>query len=174
MILLSLFSPHWWLLGLSILSLSSSSSSSSDNSGTDNKNDGLLLIDKYLKPFDLELHNFPDTGRGIRTIVDRSPGDILLQVPVEDTIIADINNVTKISRNEYYNSLSQEQQLALTVLYHLRSGGDDQRDDNHHHPYVSTILPKEHYAIWNLPESIWDDLELPRCYRETLLATRQM
>ncbi|CAJ1946455.1 unnamed protein product [Cylindrotheca closterium] len=67
MILLSLFSPHWWLLGLSILSLSSSSSSSSDNSGTDNKNDGLLLIDKYLKPFDLELHNFPDTGRGIRT-----------------------------------------------------------------------------------------------------------
>lgn len=94
-------------------------------------------------------------------LVDRSPGDILLQVPVEDTITA-INSIT--SQNEDI-SLSQEQQLAMTLL-HLR--------DQENHPYVSTQLPKDHYAIWNLPESIWDELQLPRCYRESFLATRQI
>ncbi|KAL3938503.1 MAG: hypothetical protein SGBAC_006601 [Bacillariaceae sp.] len=94
-------------------------------------------------------------------LVDRSPGDILLQVPVEDTITT-INSIT--SQNEYI-SLSQEQQLAMTLL-HLR--------DQENHPYVSTQLPKDHYAIWNLPESIWDELKLPRCYRESFLATRQV
>jgi len=145
------------------LSLSSSSSSNDGSSGTDTNNKNYeSTADKYLKPFDLELYDFPDTGRGIRTLVDRSPGDILLQVPVEDTI-------TAIDNNDEYISLSQEQQLAMTLLHHLRT---DQK--NKHHPYVSTVLPKDHYAIWNLPESMWEELKLPRCYRESFLATRQM
>lgn len=67
MILLSLLAPHWFLLGLSILALSSSSKS--NENGSDANNTYGSIVDKYLKPFDLELHNFPDTGRGIRTWV---------------------------------------------------------------------------------------------------------
>jgi hypothetical protein len=128
--------------------------------------DGTTVPDSYLKPFDLQLHDFPQTGRGIRTLIDRSPGDILLKIPVEDTITirkvqAHLQDVFDIS-----HPYTEEQLLALGLLL--------LRDE--HHPYVSsTMLPKEHFSVWNLPGDLWaNSLCLPRCYRESFQATRNM
>lgn len=50
-----LFAPWIWF-GLVASSLSH-----------EDKEEDLVIIDRYLRPFSLELYDFPQTGRGIRT-----------------------------------------------------------------------------------------------------------
>ena len=88
--------------------------------------------------------------------MNRSPGDILLQIPLDDTIVA----------KETSDDFSQEQRLALVLLEGLKKG----------HPYISNVLPKDHFSFWTLPSSLWENLKpvIPRCYRESFQATRSM
>jgi hypothetical protein len=152
MILFPIFVP-WFLIGLVVSSSSSS------------QNEDAAAADLYLRPFSLELHDFSKTGRGVRTLVDRSAGDILLEVPVEDTI--SLSKLKDRLTTPSDHTLTEEQLLALGLLL-LR------KED--HHPYVSDMLPKKHYSLWTMPSDLWDDTApfLPKCYRESFQATRQM
>lgn len=128
---------------------------------------GSTAADRILKPFSLELHDFIDTGRGIRTLVNRSAGDIVLKVPVEDTITTTkLKDLGALSATATV-AITQEQQLALGL-------GWLKRNHNKKHPYVPTMLPKEYYGIWTLPPKLWDELCLPSCYSESFQATRDM
>jgi hypothetical protein len=152
MVMFPLFVP-WFLIGLV---------ASSSHQQQNQQEDDSSAADRYLKPFSLDLHDFPQTGRGIRTLVDRSPGDILLQVPVDDTIaVSKLKDRLPITTS---SDITEEQLLALGVLL-LR---------NENHPYVSTMLPQEHFSVWTLPPDLWDHLCLPKCYRESFQATRRM
>ncbi|KAL3924489.1 MAG: hypothetical protein SGILL_001014 [Bacillariaceae sp.] len=133
--------------------------------------------DKYLGPFGLQLHNFQDTGgRGVQSNVDRPVGELLLEIPVEDTItssqLKSSSSVTTASDNDLFAVLFQhangaEERLAIELL---------RRRDQNKDPYIKEVLPKEHYnSIWTLPDDLWDALRskcLPRCYLETFQATR--
>lgn len=125
-----------------------------------------LGAEKYLSPSQLQLTNFPSTGRGIKTLVDRSPGEVLLKIPVNETITETVAADLPIGET-VQQQLSQEQKLALTLLG-LKEDG---------HPYVGSVLPKEHFSIWTLPQDAWNTpalSKLPRCYRESFQATRDM
>ena len=162
--LLNLVVP-WFLVGLV-----SSSSRQQKQQGDDSSSSS--VTDRYLKPFSLELHNFPQTGRGVRTVVDRAPGDILLQVPVADTVVATdeessfVSSTSDTPSTTTTTTLSNEQKLAMKIAL-LRK---------EHHPYISSdMIPKvQHFSVWSLPSELWDLLCLPKCYRESFQATRTM
>ena len=112
------------------------------------------VTSKYLQPFGLELHDFPQTGRGIRTSSNRNAGDVLLKVPLDDTIrFSNVKeSLSSSSSSTSSHSLSmlefgiekklpEEQLLALAILA-LRQENDE---------YVSKVLPKDHYSVWTLP-----------------------
>jgi hypothetical protein len=167
MFLLSLAAHLVVVLGLA----TTSSSSTTKIENNDDKGDA--AVHRYLKPFSLELHDFPQTGRGVRTLVDRSPGEILIQIPVQDTItvssassssssISTSSRSLRLLEEKKKDAISEEQLLALALVL-LR------KDD---HPYVSTVLPHDHLGVWTLPASLFKSLCLPRCYREFFQATR--
>lgn len=144
-----------------------------DDTTTDQNNELDVIDNKYLKPFGLELYNFPETGRGVRTVVDRKPGDLVIQIPIEDTITVSStiaasagkkkpNLMTSfLEENGDKTDLSEEQLLALALIT-LR------KDD---HRYVS-VLPKTHLGVWTMPSTLFQNLCLPRCYQEFFQATR--
>jgi hypothetical protein len=95
---------------------------------------------------------------------DRAPGDILLQIPVEEMITN--NNVLSLKQQPQQSSLwTEEQRLAIALLWKKT------RESN---PYVMSVLPKEHFSFWTLPSDLWNEMMLPRCYRESFQATRSM
>ena len=129
---------------------------------------------QYLKPYALELTGEIDDDsnefvgdRGIRSLKDRSPGDVLLEIPLKDTITVNQirSRLASCARdgNEEYN---EEESLAIGLL-RLRDEAAD--------PYVSNVLPKKHFNVWTLPADLWEitSAVLPRCYAETFAATRQ-
>eukprot|EP00536_Pseudo-nitzschia_multiseries_P003230 jgi/Psemu1/185360/e_gw1.48.53.1 len=145
---------------------------------------------KYLDPFELELthsSNTPDVERRVRSLVDRSPGDVLLEIPSEDVLTAERirsrleascaangDDSDSDSGNSVSNSVSnsddifdgEEEALALELIRWKQQGLDR---------YVSEILPQKHGNAWTLPPDWWKVVEavLPRCYSETFAATRQ-
>jgi hypothetical protein len=119
--------------------------------------------DHYLNPFSLELFNFELTGRGIRTNENRNEGDLLLEIPLEDTITT--ARVPSSLFDDHHGD-DEEERLALGLLWFR----DVQKS-----PYVTQVLPKKHYAIWTLPDELWQQIAsscLPRCYMESFQATR--
>jgi hypothetical protein len=124
---------------------------------------------KYLQPYSLRLAEFEnDSVRGIQTLVDRNKDDILMKIPLYDTITTDPTNTPDEDERVAFLSTQfsvqgEEERLAIMLLY-LRYIARDS--------YVTTVLPKQHYGIWNLPQPIWDALRLPKCYKETFDATR--
>lgn len=149
--------------------------------------------DEYLHPFHLELSisdPVPSSSssssplsftRGVKTLVDRTPGEPLLQVPLEDTILAstvlhhlDLNLDLEEEDDSTTTANTEEEILALGLLW-LRNGDNNDNDNSNHLSYVQHVLPKEHHAVWTLPQNLWDQTvapALPRCYRETFQATR--
>jgi len=133
---------------------------------------------QYLEPYSLELTGNNDEDgdggclgeRSVRTMKNRSAGDILLEIPLEDTITVDRirSRLSSCARdgNDNDNNDDEEEALALGLL-RLRDETSD--------PYVANVLPKKHFNVWTLPGNIWKETStvLPRCYAETFDATRQ-
>jgi hypothetical protein len=90
----------------------------------------------------------------------------LLEIPVKDTItlqqMSDVISELMSGSQSATQSWTEEQLLAVVVLL-LK---------NKNHPYVSVTLPEEHYSFWTLPSDLWNQIILPRCYRESFQATR--
>ncbi|KAL3921515.1 MAG: hypothetical protein SGILL_002706 [Bacillariaceae sp.] len=103
--------------------------------------------------------------------MDRPAGELLLKIPLEDTIASvDISSLaSQPNEDDTFSSLvqlanGQEERLALEILR--------RREENE---YLTTILPSTHYAVWTMPDDLWEKMAtdcLPRCYRETFQATR--
>ena len=131
---------------------------------------------RYLEPFALELttgdnDNDSDGGgggeRSVCTLTDRSAGDILLEIPLEDTITVERIH-SRLSTCEKDNDDDEDEEEALAYgLLRLRYESLD--------PYVVDVLPKKHFNVWTLPGDLWRETStvLPRCYSETFDATRQ-
>jgi len=134
---------------------------------------------RYLGPFGLELFtngeqtNKNDDQRKVRSLVDRTPGDVLLEIPSRDVLTAQRirSRLEAESCDAKYkddnNFDVEEEALALGLLQWKQSGLD---------PYVTDVLPEHHGNAWTLPENSWKTVSsdvLPRCYSETFAATRQ-
>ena len=138
-------------------------------------------VGQYLEPFALELkssdsnnkNNNIDDGedyRSVRTLTDRSAGDVLLEIPLKDTITVDSirSRLASCSAQERNSEEIVDEEDALAIgLLRLRDEASD--------PYVANVLPKKHYNVWTLPKDLWKETSaiLPRCYSETFDATRQ-
>lgn len=122
----------------------------------------------YLRPSKLGLKYFPSSGRGIETLVERSPDTVLLEIPVNETVSTRTGTFSlqdNVGNFYSHGQFSEEQKLALILL----------RLKRNEHPYVCTVLPKRYFGIWTLSEEAWQSRPfslLPRCYRESFQATR--
>ena len=129
----------------------------------------------YLEPFDLELIADAEEPRYVRTITDRSVNNILLEVPVDDTITVESIRRRQRRRRRSYddddddddNNDDEEEALAIGLLQLRYEESDNE--------YVCNVLPKKHHTVWTLTPNLWKEtIEiLPRCYSETFQATRQ-
>jgi flagellar motility protein MotE (MotC chaperone) len=126
---------------------------------------------RYLEPHGLELRSNDDDAleeRGVRTLKHRPAGDVLLEIPLEDTITVDRirSRLASCPRDDENSNNDEEDALALGLL-RLRDEASD--------PYVANVLPKKHFNVWTLPVDLWKNVSvvLPRCYAETFDATRQ-
>ena len=118
----------------------------------------------FLRRFNLDVKIFPSTGRGIQTLVDRPENDDLLKVPLNETVTA---SDLRLGKSTSYEQFTEEQKLAITLL----------RLKNDKNPYVSSVLPKNFFGVWTLSQDQWEGQpfsHLPRCYRETLQASRNV
>ena len=96
------------------------------------------------------------------------------------------NNESLLSALPSMLSLTEEQQLALAILDDNTSSNHNTNTNNNNsnsnkrrrrrQQYISKVLPKIHYSFWTLPTNLWEDIKhiLPRCYRESFQATRNM
>jgi hypothetical protein len=178
------------------------------NSNNDNDSNAVAAATetRYLEPFALELTKTTTTDGGgnkderfVRTLVDRSMGDILLEIPLEDTITVEQirrrrrglqnkkNDDDKDKDNENCKNnevddcidddvdekkFDDEESLGLALLQ-LRYEEIDIFTGVD--PYVVNVLPRTHFTVWTLPVDLWKETSkiLPRCYYETFDATRQ-
>jgi len=142
----------------------------------------------YLEPFALELTTTDGDGdndndeRIVRTLTDRSVGDVLLEIPVEDVI-----TVEQIRRRRRLQNKNTDEYCEHDVDNSIDGGFDEDNEEEalafgllqlryeELDPYVVNVLPKQHFKLWTLPDELWKETEncLPRCYSETFDATRQ-
>ena len=114
-----------------------------------------------LDPYDLQVHDFASTGRGLRTLRGRNPGETILSVPECDALTVsslfhrfpDLLNQARSSEHKF----SDEQILAIGLIK-LRGIND---------PYVSS-LPTRQFSVLEIPTSILS--YLPRAYQKIILA----
>lgn len=126
----------------------------------------------YLQPFGLELKSNNNGGdddyRSVQTLTDRSAGDILLEIPLQDTITVDSlrSRLASCSAQNSEEITDEEEALALGLLRLKKELSD---------PYILNVLPQKHYNVWTLPGDLWKETAalMPRCYSETFGATRQ-
>mmetsp|Transcript_22466 Transcript_22466/g.25046 ORF Transcript_22466/g.25046 Transcript_22466/m.25046 type:complete len:473 (+) Transcript_22466:84-1502(+) len=160
--------------------------SSIKNNNNDNYN--VATSEKqYLEPFALELKTTDDDGgndkRFVCTLTDRSVGDVLLEIPVEDVI-----TVEQILRRRRLQQQQKSGEYCEHDVDNNVDGGFDEDDEEEalafgllqlryeeFDPYVVNILPEKHFNVWTLPADMWKETAtiLPRCYSETFDATRQ-
>jgi hypothetical protein len=142
----------------------------------------LLLLSangsRFLRPFDLQLCEFDETGRGIQTLIDRAPGDTLMEIP-NDCV------VTSRKLFERYPILSEKLEGCDTMEHEEESSSSFYLSDEEvlvagicllkldEDDYISS-LPTSHASIITLPCNEWRNIStyLPNCYRTTLQATR--
>mmetsp|Transcript_61312 Transcript_61312/g.150070 ORF Transcript_61312/g.150070 Transcript_61312/m.150070 type:complete len:579 (-) Transcript_61312:25-1761(-) len=150
-------------------------------------------IEKYLTQYQLELfeEDPPSSYRGVKTLVDRQPdGEIIFEIPNSQVILASdfleggVDDISDFFRSENDDEEWTEEQiiaLGLMSLHKEKDSNPDIENDNDtsqkdRRIYVNSILPqRQHYAVWTLPQQIWDDIiapSLPGCYRESFEATR--
>lgn len=130
-------------------------------------NGSLFVSEKYLDPFGLRLDEFfgDKTGRGVQTLTDRSPGDVLMEIPNNCVITSQrlFERYPFLASDKTEAALSDEEVLAAGICF-LKATQDD---------YISSF-PESHASIITLPSQVWDDIAscLPGCYRTSLQATR--
>ena len=122
-------------------------------------------LSKRLDPYELQVHDFPETGRGLRTTRDRAPSEVLMQVMdavTADTILQRYPRIGQAAGDAASSGspLTDEQVLALGLL-ELRLEKD---------AYALT-LPTHQYSVLTLPESLQSCL--PRCYGESVDASKE-
>lgn len=122
-------------------------------------------LSSQLDKYGLSAHDFETTGRGLRTLRDRAPGDVVIAVSQRDGLTASslIDRFPEIlGRALKGNSglkLSDEQVMSIGLLL-LKW------EEN---PYVSS-LPERQYSVLEMPDSILNCL--PRAYQKIILAYR--
>ena len=120
-------------------------------------------LSSRLDTFDLRVHDFETTGRGILTLRDRAPGDVVIAVPECDAFTASslIERFPDVLERAVEQStemkLSDEQVLAMGLLL-LRTEGDR---------YVSS-LPERQYSVLEMPDAMRN--LLPMAYMKIILA----
>ena len=149
------------MLSPSVFSLLATSLSASSIDGT-----APLWINERLHAFDLQVVSFPETGRGLQTTKDRSPGDVLIIVDMDSTLTASsmlsrfpsIREVAEYSVKKFNRRLTDEQILSLGLL-RLRQDGDR----------YACSLPELQYSVLFMP----DEMKrcFPRCYQQLVDAT---
>ena len=128
------------------------------------------ISDRFLSPFGLQLCDFPDTGRGVQTKRHRTQGEILLEVPLRDTITSTslFREIPQLDTHQF----SDQQRLALGLVRKVtsRRKGSKTIED----AYIAS-LPRTHASLLTMPDQIWDNCQsfVPRSYRDSMLATRQ-
>jgi hypothetical protein len=132
-------------------------------------------LSQRLQPFDLEVHEFPDTGRGLRTTRERVPGEIVMAIDNAitcDTILERYSPIRRLVKaaaakseraTSSHQKMTQEQVLALGLLEMMGCGEDD------FHAYAQT-LPTEKISVMTLPKSLQQCL--PRCYSDSIDASK--
>jgi hypothetical protein len=123
-------------------------------------------INERLAPFNLQIASFPETGRGLQTTRDRSPGDVLIAVNVESALTASfifarypfIRKAAQCSVDKFNQRLTDEQILSLGLL-RLRQDGDR----------YACSLPQDQYSVLSMPKEIKQCF--PRCYQQLIDAT---
>ena len=147
-------------------------------------------IKKYLSPYQLDLfeEDEPASYRGVKTLEDRfqSDGEIILEIPNSQVILASdfleggVDDISNFFHSDAGEEWTEEQIIALGLLsLRKESLNIENKDDTSQKDrviYVNSVLPQQqHYAVWTLPQRIWDDIvapSLPKCYRESFEATR--
>lgn len=125
------------------------------------------LLDR-LSQFGLQLHHFENTGRGLQTLHDRSPGDTVISVPKSEALTATwvlkrfpiLDRAANKSIKEYDTKLSDEQILAAGLLL-LRSKYAQRSDEEVtiQEKYVAS-LPEQQYSVLQMPNIFMDCLPL--------------
>ena len=135
-------------------------------------------IKKHLSPHLLDLfeEDPPSSYRGVKTLADRQYGEMILEIPTQEVILASdfleggVDEISDFFHSDTDKEWTEEQIIALGLLSLRKESHDIDRVI-----YVNRILPQQqHYAVWTLPQDLWDDVRglLPRCYRESFEATR--
>ena len=143
-----------------------------------NSNPPTWLTDRLIA-FDLVVHDFPITGRGLRTTRDRPAGDVLIQVPQAEAVtVASVlqrypvleqaieQRASRLpkgddDKNENIQKLLSDEQLLATGVLLLRHDQD---------PYALS-LPSYQYSVLQMPPKY--ETFLPRAYQKLVRAYRQ-
>lgn len=120
-------------------------------------------LSSRLDKFDLIVHDFATTGRGLRTVRARCPGDVVISVPERDAVTVsslldrfpDVLGRAAAKRTD--KKLSDEQVMAMGLLL-LRDEGNQ----------YALSLPERQYSVLDMPNSILHCL--PRAYQNVILA----
>lgn len=120
-----------------------------------------------LADFDLEIYDFPDTGRGLKTTRDRKEGEVLVKVPEKDALTASVildrfpllDQAAKSSIETREIQLTDEQVLAVGLLL-LKQDKDR---------YASSLPPQQ--SVLQIPEPLISFL--PVAYQKLIVAYRQ-
>lgn len=118
-------------------------------------------LEEILQHHDLQIAEFKDTGRGLKTLRDRAAGDLLLAVPSSHALFSEkileeyafIKSAAKTA-SASNNGFTEAQILALGIL--------KLREENN--PSVST-LPEMQYSLSLMPDQIKDCL--PPAYQRS-------
>jgi hypothetical protein len=123
-------------------------------------------ISERIKPFHLQLESFPESGRGLQTTKDRSPGDVLIAINDKSALTSSfifarypfIRKAAQCSKDTFKQRLTDEQILSLGLL-RLRQDGD----------HYACSLPQEQYSVLSMPKEMKQCF--PRCYQQLIDAT---
>jgi len=130
----------------------------------------LVPAEKLLQATNVQIHHFNPQSkaeRGLQVMVDRSPGEPLLRIPLNETITVQNSFLPHLAGQHTSSPDWTEEQKLTMIILDLKSKK---------HPYISTVFPQDQqYSIWTLPKEAWETepfTRLPRCYRQTFQITR--
>jgi SET domain len=124
-------------------------------------------IANRIDDFDLQVHDFGITGRGLRTLRSRAAGEELLRVSMEDAVTLTTlmdkypMELTVLVENMNEGKVSEEMVIALGLFLLKRDGNI----------YVSN-LPKYQYSVLNMPDPLLQ--LLPFTYQKIVSAYREL
>jgi hypothetical protein len=120
-------------------------------------------LSSRLDKFDLIVHDFASTGRGLRTLRPRFPGDVVISVPEIDAVTVTSlldrfpDVLGRAATKQTDKKLSDEQVMAMGLLL-LRDEGNQ----------YALSLPERQYSVLDIPHAILHCM--PRAYQNVILA----